>query len=229
MNVEILQLTEGARKARGTGVIIDVFRAFSLACYAMEQGAEKIIPVGTVEEAFALKKKFPASLLVGEIQERMPEGFDYGNSPTQLEGINLSGRTLIHRTSAGTQGLVNAKSCDELITGSFVNAGAIVRYLQKQKPRQVSLVCMGYSTLEEADEDTFCAEWISERLAGRSPDFNRMVEKLRQGSGKRLLDPANQGHSPARDFDLCTDLNRFDFVLKAIPEGDYLSLYRINP
>ena len=44
MNIEILQLIEGARKARGLTVIIDVFRAFSVECYAMAGGAKEILP-----------------------------------------------------------------------------------------------------------------------------------------------------------------------------------------
>jgi 2-phosphosulfolactate phosphatase len=36
MEIEILEFAEGARKARGLTVIIDVFRAFSVACYAID-------------------------------------------------------------------------------------------------------------------------------------------------------------------------------------------------
>ena len=66
MNVQILQLIDGAKQARGLTVIIDVFRAFSVECYAMVRGAKNILPVGTIEEAFALKEKYPDAILVGE-------------------------------------------------------------------------------------------------------------------------------------------------------------------
>ncbi len=46
MNIKILQLLEGAQNALGLTVIIDVFRAFTTACYAFDLGASKIIPVG---------------------------------------------------------------------------------------------------------------------------------------------------------------------------------------
>ena len=46
MNIQILQLIEGAKAARGLTVIIDVFRAFSVEAYLFAQGAEMIIPVG---------------------------------------------------------------------------------------------------------------------------------------------------------------------------------------
>jgi 2-phosphosulfolactate phosphatase len=52
MDIEILHLIEGARQAKGLTVIIDVFRAFSTACYVIRNGASQIIPVGDVELAY---------------------------------------------------------------------------------------------------------------------------------------------------------------------------------
>ena len=52
MQIEILDLIEGAKQARGLAVIIDVFRAFSTACYVVRNGAKEIIPVGNVELAY---------------------------------------------------------------------------------------------------------------------------------------------------------------------------------
>jgi 2-phosphosulfolactate phosphatase len=228
MEIEILQLTQGARNATGLTVIIDVFRAFSLACYAFHNGCDRIFPVGTVEEALQLKKNNPDYLLFGEVNERRPDGFDFGNSPAHIEHVNLQGKSIIHRTSAGTQGIVNALNAREIITGSFVNAGAITAYIRRQNPAHVSLVCMGYSALEPADEDSFCAELIRARLKNKKINYAKMVEKLRTGSGKRLLDPINAAHSPARDFELCTRLDLFNFVLRVNKGSDRLFLQRIN-
>ena len=72
MKIEILQLLEGAQKASGLTVIIDVFRAFSTACYAVGNGVQKIFPVGDIEIAYQLKKENPDFILVGERQERKP-------------------------------------------------------------------------------------------------------------------------------------------------------------
>ena len=49
MNVRILHLIEGAKEARGTAVIIDVFRAFSVEAYLAAAGAAKIMPVASSE------------------------------------------------------------------------------------------------------------------------------------------------------------------------------------
>ncbi len=220
MNIRILHLIEGAREAKGLTVVIDVFRAFSVAAYAFAGGAAKIIPVGELDIALRLKNEDPSRLLIGERDEQKPAGFDFGNSPSQIMQADLRGKTLIHTTSAGTQGLVNAVHADEIITGSFVNAEAISRYILKQKPENVSLVCMGYSARYPVEEDSFCAEYIKNEIEGRESDFEKMVQIIRQTSGRRFFDDQNQSYAPAADFDLCLDLNRFSFVITAEKNGE---------
>ena len=82
MNITIRRLIEGAKKAEGLAVIIDVFRAFSLECYLFAAGAAGIRPVRSIEETFAWRKKDPECLLIGERHGRMIEGCDLGNSPS---------------------------------------------------------------------------------------------------------------------------------------------------
>ena len=228
MKVEILQLLEGARKAQGLTVIIDVFRAFSTACYAFENGVQLIYPVGDIELAYQLKNQHPDYILVGERNEQKPGGFDFGNSPSQLLEANLTGKTMVHTTSSGTQGIANATEADEIITGSFVNAQAIIDYIRKQNPAQVSLVCMGYSCQYPTDEDTLLAVYIKNERDGIPNDFEAMVEQIRTGDGARFFAPEKQEWAPTADFDLCLSLNRFNFVLK-VEQGNGLNyLKRIN-
>ncbi len=215
MKIKILQLIEGARTANGLTVIIDVFRAFSLACYAFERGAEHIIPVGDIEIAYALKKANPDFILIGERNEVMMPGFDFGNSPSHILNEDFRGKIIVHTTSAGTQGLVNAINADEILTGSFVNAGAIVKYILNANPEEVSLVCMGYSAQHPIEEDTFCAEYIKNELEGKKNDFESMKKIIRAGSGKRFFEAEKQAWSPSSDFELCLALNCFPFVIKA--------------
>ena len=228
MKIKILQLLDGAKAASGLTVIIDVFRAFSTACYAFEAGIIKSYPVGDIEIAYRLKEKNPDYILVGERNEQKPPGFDYGNSPSQLVTGNLVGKTIVHTTSSGTQGIANATNPDEIITGSFVNAGAIIRYIQQKQPTTVSLVCMGYACEYPTDEDTFCAEFIKNELENKPNNFKKMVEIMRTGSGARFFHPQKQSWAPKEDFKLCLDLNRFDFVLKVEKEGELNYLRKIE-
>ncbi len=219
MDIKILQLLNGAKEAEGLTVIIDVFRAFSTACYLYNQGVERIIPVSCVTEALELKQLNPDYILLGEVNELIPDGFDYGNSPTLIKGIDFSGRTVVHRTSSGTQGLVYAQKATEIITGGFVNAPAIVRYIKEKKPQNVSLVCMGYATMYPTEEDTYCAEYIKCALENKLFNMEDAIEHIKNTSGKRLFEPQNQNHSPSSDFFMCTDLGRFDFVLQVIKDS----------
>lgn len=228
MEIEILQLLEGARQAQGLTVVIDVFRAFSTACYAFGSGVSRIYPVGDLDMAYQLKKQHPEYILVGERFERRPEGFDYGNSPSQLLTGKLQGKTMVHTTSSGTQGIANAVDADEIITGSFVNAGAIVSYIKKQNPEKVSLVCMGYSCQYPTDEDTLLGVYIKNNLEGRPNDYAAMVEQIRKGDGARFFAPEKQEWAPVADFDLCLSLNRFNFVLKVEKENDLNYLRKIE-
>jgi 2-phosphosulfolactate phosphatase len=228
MKVKILQLLEGAKDARGLTVIIDVFRAFSTACYAFDCGVNRIFPIGEIDLAYQLKEQNPDFVLIGERNEQKPTGFDFGNSPSQLLNETLKGKTVVHTTSSGTQGIANAKNAGEIITGSFVNAGAIVKYIQQKQPEIVSLVCMGYACEYPTDEDTFCAQFIKNELEGVANNFDEMVEIIRKGSGARFFDSEKQSWSPKADFDLCLNLNRFGFVLKVEKEGDLNYLRKIE-
>ena len=130
--IDILHLIEGAKQARGLTVIIDVFRAFSLECYLYDMGVKEIRPVGTIEEAFRRREDLTDTVLVGERYGKKCEGFDYGNSPSSIQVENVRDKIIIHTTSAGTQGIVNANGASEIITGSLVNAKAVAEYIMKQ-------------------------------------------------------------------------------------------------
>ena len=105
---------ETCAAAAGVAVAIDVLRAYTTAAYGLAAGAREILLTGTVEEALALRAEIPGSLAMGEVNGRQPPEFDFGNSPSALAGLDLSGRPLIHRTSAGTQGAVRAAQASAL-------------------------------------------------------------------------------------------------------------------
>ena len=48
IKINTYHLIEGAKKATGLTVIMDVFRAFSLECYLYNMGVSLIRPVGTL-------------------------------------------------------------------------------------------------------------------------------------------------------------------------------------
>ena len=229
MRVDVLDFVTGARAATGIAVVIDVFRAFSTACYATAGGA-RVVPVADIDEALALGARHPDWFLAGERNARDLPGFHFGNSPTRIQAAALRGRTLVQTTHAGTQGIVGALGADEVLTGSLVNAGAIVRYLRQRAPAVVSIVRMGHQARERSVEDDLCAEILVERLAGRSYDTAGIDARLRAApAAVKFFDP-DAVWAPEQDFALCAALDHFDFVLRlgaADAEG-VRALERVN-
>jgi 2-phosphosulfolactate phosphatase len=215
MKVEIMEFVEGARKAKGVAVIIDVFRAFSVGCYAYDAGAVRIIATADVEDAINLRDKYKNSVLVGERDEKKIVGFDLGNSPTEIIKTDLFGKTVIHSTTAGTKGLINAVNAEMVLTGSFTNSGAIVKFIKAINPEYVSLVAMGYRATQSAEEDLLCAEMIAAGLTDKKMSFEKKISDLQFTSGSRFFNPDNISYSPPSDFFLCTMVDRFNFILKA--------------
>lgn len=212
MNIKIVN---NAKDATGLAIIIDVFRAFTVEPYLISNNAEKIIPVGDKELAYKYKENDNKVILIGERNGIKLPGFDYGNSPSQIENINFSGKTIIHTTSCGTQGIVRAVNAQEIITGSLVNAGAIVKYIKKNDIKEVSLVAMGKPGEKPFEEDLLCAEYIKDCLENKYiEDFKEKVENLKNTSGAKFFNKEMQEIFPEKDFYLCTELDKFNFVLK---------------
>lgn len=213
--INILHLIEGAKQAEGLTVIIDVFRAFSLECYLYDMGVKEIRPIGTIGDAFELRKRIPDSILVGERGGKKCEGFDYGNSPSTVVPQAVKGKTIIHTTSAGTQGIVNATGASEIITGSLVNAKAVAQYILEKQPEVVSLVCMGNAGVRPAAEDELCAEYIKSILVGNEmPDIESKATALQYTGGSHFFDKERQEIYPEEDFWMCVKCNRFPFVIQ---------------
>ena len=113
---------EELRPTTGPVVVIDVFRAFSVAPLALQKGAEKVVLVGTAEEALDLKSKTPGSIAIIDGPPRA--GFDLPNSPAAVLEVDLVGRTIFQRTTAGTQAALAVRVCGVLLCASFVCASA---------------------------------------------------------------------------------------------------------
>ena len=231
MQIHLYEMLEGAEKASGLTVIIDVFRAFSLECYLFDQGAERILPAGAVEEALALKERFPEAMMFGERSGRKLPGFDYGNSPSQSRAEDLTGKTVIHTTSAGTQGIKHAVNAGEIITGSLVNAKAIAAYIRRREPEEVSIVAMGVFGQKSSEEDVLCAEYIRALLLGEETSFplQERIEALKNvRAGAKFFSEDEQDVYPRDDFYMCTQVDRFPFVIRMKTEDGLLTARKIS-
>jgi 2-phosphosulfolactate phosphatase len=220
MDIRIESLLAGAERATGTAVIIDVFRAFTTAAVAFANGASKIIMVGDVEEALALRAAGIGDLCMGEVGGRAPPGFDFGNSPFEVSKASLEGRTVLQRTSAGTQGIVAAKNATRLYAGSLVTATATARAVLRQSPAVVTLVAMGLEGTRRTDEDELCAIHLRNLMQGRPGNpFGTRDVILAGPQIPDFHDPAKPHLHPS-DLDIALDIDRYDFaVLISIEDG----------
>ena len=229
MKIEKFSCLQGAERARGTAVIIDVFRAFSVACYCYHQGASNVIPAGEVSQAIEIAQKIDNAVLVGEREGKKLAGFDLGNSPTEVLQYDLTGKTVIQTTHAGTQGVVKAVQATEIITGALVNAKAIASYLSAGNHEQVSLVSMGLAGQTASDEDELCAEYLHSLLLGEEFAEEQIIASLKKSPfSRRFFDPL-MDWSPRSDFYHCLHLNCFDFILRGTRhESGYPCLERVH-
>lgn len=212
MKIKIIRSYKNAGQAEGLTVVIDVLRAFSTVCFIANNGAKKIIPLAGLKDAYKLKKENPKFILLGERGGfRLPE-FDFGNSPAEIDGLNFSGKSVIHTTTTGTQSFKKANNATEIITGSFVNAGAIINYIKNKNPKIVSFVCCDDSDSE--NEDVLLAKYLKDSLEGNKTNFPEIKRTIKSHpNAKGYLENPRTKFSK-RDFYLCLDLNRFKFVLR---------------
>ncbi len=227
MKIEIIHSFQNANQAKGLAVIIDVFRAFSTTCFVVSNGVKMIISVDDIDLAYNLKKENPDYVLMGERNDIVPDGFDFGNSPAEIEKVDFCDKTVVHTTTQGTQGIAKAVNAKEIITGSFVNAQAVIDYIKSAKHQLISFVCTDASTPE--NEDIMCAKYIKSHLEGKPLDFAEIKTHLiNHPCASRFLNNTVEAVK-RKDFDLCLALDRFNFILKAeIQENNLICLKRLK-
>lgn len=208
-------------------VVVDVCRAFTTAAYAFAHGAERILLAGTIEEALALKQRFSGSLVMGEWEGKPVPEFDLWNSPAQFSGVDLAGRTLVQRTSAGTQGVVRATAARSLFTASLVVAGATAQSVRALNPRKVSFVATGWRVGGAGEmlgiEDIACAQYIGALVQGQPPDRNSATGWVETFIETRLdSKPTDLQRQFEADVAYCAEIDRFAFAMKVDREDDLL-------
>jgi 2-phosphosulfolactate phosphatase len=143
-------------------VVFDVLRATTSMITALANGAEAIIPVGSIEEALALRRKQPDILLAGERNSFKIKGFDLSNSPREMTLRQAQGKLLAMTTTNGTVALRACRGADTIYVAALLNLPAIVRVLAEVR-REILFVCAG--THERfAAEDIVCAGAMIARL-----------------------------------------------------------------
>jgi len=208
-------------------VVIDVLRAFTVQPWMFHRGATRILAVAGEQQAIALRDEhLPHALLAGEEGGVQLEGFDLGNSPTQVEQADVAGRTIIHRSSAGTQGLARTAGSGLVLAAAFVTADATARALRVVAPDRITFVITGASQGRDGDEDLAAAELIAAQLRGEEPDPRPYLERVPTSDAGRNFVPGGPAWAPPEDLARCIEVDRFDHTLRAavLPELDAIEV-----
>ena len=228
MEIRMGSLLRDAREARGTVIIIDVFRAFTTAAVAFSRGASKIVLVAEVDEALALRDRGVGEICMGEVDGKRPPGFDFGNSPHELSGADVSGKTLIQSTRAGTVGVSAAANADVIYGGSLVLAESTVKAIRRDAPELVTIVAMGAEGRERTDEDEQCALYLRNLFLGRTPDHAAVRSLVLAGQEAQKYGDPQRPHFPAEDRDMALRIDSVPFAVK-ITRDDGLLVARKHP
>jgi 2-phosphosulfolactate phosphatase len=206
MKVEVVSLVEGAKRARGIALLIDVFRSSNTMLVLASRGS-RIIQADTVDKALALKAEHPEHLLFGEEDGFPPEGFDHGNSPVEAAEVELT-PTVILCTSAGSGAIYAMKEAEETLITSFANVTTIINHIAKSMPEFVTIVAVGKEGTEPATEDELCADFIHSALLGYDLEFEEVKQEILESpTAQRLRDRGQED-----DLEFCLQKDIFDII-----------------
>lgn len=217
MNIHKIHRKNGSH-AVGLVVVIDVIRAFTTAAFAFSRGADKIILVKEVEDAFNLHKQNPDWLLMGEAGGGYPiDGFHFTNSPAEIAEHDLKGKTLVQRTSSGTQGVACCSHADKMLISSFVVANGTLKRIRELAPKEVTFVITGETY--GGEEDYALADYLEASLLGKNPDANHYLERvLESKSAKFALNNLYDHRCLKKDLDNVVALDCFPFAMEVFKE-----------
>lgn len=186
MEVHIAQGHNPPANNDGITVVIDVIRAFTTCHHAFRRGLRCVWPVASTDEAFSLRQDYlPDALLAGEVNSLPIPGFDFGNSPWEIDQANLEDRELILRTTNGVAATLKARDSHEVLVAGLVNAEATARYLRTRNPPKVVLV----ASHPTGDDDVACAQFIRHLLGGEGISFAQARERtLGAFAAKKFFD-----------------------------------------
>ncbi len=202
---------------------VDVIRAFTTAACALAAGARQIVLADTVAAALRFGGEYDGAVVMGEEHGRRPDGFDYSNSPVLIADADLEGRTVVQRTSAGTQGVYAARAAPALWCASLVCASATAAALCGAGSSEPTYVITGRFVDRPdltGDDDLLTAQFIEARRTGAPADAAAVAAAVAatHEAARTLALGGTDAHPD--DIAVCTDVDRFDFAMRVSWDGD---------
>jgi 2-phosphosulfolactate phosphatase len=209
-----------------TVVVIDVLRSFTSAAVALDRGARCIYPVESISEAITLSSRLPQAVSVGAVGGGDPiAGFDFGNTPSALQGAELAGRDLVLTTAAGVRGLQRFRGARRLYAASLVCGRATAEAIRRDGADEVCFVITGEWVDRDGEEDIACADYIEALLCGRVAEPAEFARRVRVSDfGVRFGRP-EWPNLPAADLEIAADVDRFSFAMPVDRENGLLAIH----
>lgn len=202
--------------AAPTGIVIDVIRATSTICQALDAGYEVVWCAAEVEDARRLGGD--DITLGGERLGVLIDGFDLGNSPREY--LEPRTRTLAMSTTNGTRAIVTAaERCDRVLIASLLNLGAVTEEARSHGD-DVAVFCAGVKGAFALD-DAYVAGRVAEGLGFERSDAAEAAVRLASSyataeeafrasrSGRNLI---NHGPELESDIPWCARESVLDVV-----------------
>ncbi len=199
----------------GITVVIDVIRAFTTAHYAFAGGARCIHLVATAPEALAMKQADPTLLLAGEVNALPIDGFDFGNSPWEIQHADVRDRELVQRTTNGVIATLRARDSAAVLVAGLINAEATASYLLAHAPPRVVLV----ASHPTGDEDVACAEYIAGLLGGPGIGLDEAAHRTRTAKAATKFYDGSHARLRGADIDMAASSAGPDGLVMSVVYG----------
>jgi 2-phosphosulfolactate phosphatase len=178
-------------------VVIDVIRATSTMVQALANGARRIFPTVSTEEAIKLASSLGRedTILCGERKGLKVDGFDLGNSPGDFSPDRVEGKQLVMSTTNGTRAFMAVEDADRVLAACFMNLSAVAEAIAEAE--EVVIVCAGRENRFALD-DALCAGMLIQKITEDGE-----AEATLNDGGRVALDLAS-AHDVDADFLLTT-------------------------
>ena len=141
-------------------VVTDILRASSAIVTAFMNGVDRIIPVGTLEEAKAYKER---GFMVAAERDGIVRDFaDFGNSPYNFSPERVKGNQIVYSTTNGTNAIHLASTGKQVLIGAYLNISALAGHIIKSGS-DLLILCAGWKNKFNL-EDTLFAGALSKMV-----------------------------------------------------------------
>jgi 2-phosphosulfolactate phosphatase len=213
-----------------TVVVIDVLRSFTTTAVALGQGAHAVFAVEDPALVLPVCAQLERAVSVGAVAGGSPvPGFDFGNSPSALTDVDLTGCNVVISTVAGVRGLHVFASAKHLFAASLVCARATVNAIRESHGEEVCFVITGEWTDRDGDEDIACADYIEALLCGAPAAPEAFAQRVRQSDFGARFAAGTWPNLPIADLEIAAKTDLFGFAMPVKLEANQLVIRRPAP